>query len=133
MFSIGRPYARERRPFNSPTTNNTRATTNSTWTNAPIVYVPTIPSSQAIKRTTGDGVQHGALSLSRASSTYARDTGGGDSRTHAFQHAAIADACLCVCEQVHRTESLARGQPNLDRMTLTCRLNDDDENDRFNN
>ena len=26
-------------------------------------------------------------------------------------------------------ESLARGQPNRDRMTLTFRLNDDDEND----
>ena len=28
------------------------ATTNNTWTNAPIVYVPTIPSSQAISRMT---------------------------------------------------------------------------------
>jgi hypothetical protein len=30
---------------------------------------------------------------------------------------------------VHMPESLARGQPNRDQMTLTFRINDNDEND----
>jgi len=33
----------ERRPLTKPTTNKTMATTSSTCTNAPMVYVPTIP------------------------------------------------------------------------------------------
>jgi hypothetical protein len=45
-------YAKVRRPLSSPTTNNTMATTNSTWTIGPIVNVPTRPSSQAISRMT---------------------------------------------------------------------------------
>jgi len=36
---------------------------------------------------------------------------GGDPRSYAPQHAAIADACLCVCEHVQMAESVARGQP----------------------
>lgn len=45
------------------------------------------------------------------------------------QHAAIADACLCACEQVHRAGALAREQPSRDGMTMTFRLNDDEDND----
>src|SRR5207247_3337884 len=40
------------RPEINPTMNSTTATTRRTWMNAPIVYVPTTPSSQAINRIT---------------------------------------------------------------------------------
>src|SRR6185436_9897628 len=45
-------YTTVRRPLSRPTRKSTIATTRSTCTNAPIVYVPTMPSSQAISRMT---------------------------------------------------------------------------------
>lgn len=45
-------YPSTRRPLSNPTTKRTIAMTSRAWTNAPIVYVPTIPSNHATSRMT---------------------------------------------------------------------------------